>query len=220
MDTTILFDKFTVEATRETEKRTRSNIERKKEDFTNHSRGRYRYSNRSCWYNNWNENSAQNVTATIGRIDSLCSTLKQAQMIKSSSLHQKRKAAMDNKRKEEARFYGVASQIKLLLGIPEEIWTCLDCGDYLIASRLYLMSQHINTSLQLDSQHASNFLYWLHVLNRQWAAISHFKFTQFYRDVGSCWKNIQFQTRKLQRVCVQFYFLRIPIQDKSSMNSF
>ena len=58
-----------------------------------------------------------------------------------------------------------------------QIWTSLDCEDYLSASRLFLLSQHINTSLQLDSQHAPNFLYWFPVLNRQWAAISHFKLT-------------------------------------------
>ena len=56
-----------------------------------------------------------------------------------------------------------------------QIWSSLDCEDFLSASRLFLLSQHINTSLQLDSQHAPNFLYWFPVLNRQWAAISHFK---------------------------------------------
>ena len=58
-----------------------------------------------------------------------------------------------------------------------QIWTSLDSEDYLSASRLFLLSQHINTSLQLDTQHTPNFLYWFPVLNRQWAAISHFKLT-------------------------------------------
>ena len=58
-----------------------------------------------------------------------------------------------------------------------QIWTCLDMEDYLSASRLFLLAQHINTNLQLTSQGSQNFLYWFPVLNRQWAAISHFKFT-------------------------------------------
>ncbi|XP_060590176.1 conserved oligomeric Golgi complex subunit 1-like [Ruditapes philippinarum] len=155
----------------------RADIERKKEDLRTMVGERYRDLIEAADTIAEMKNSAEKVMSTIGRIETLCTELKHNQMVKSSSHQQKKKQEIEIRRKEEAKFHEVASQIKLLLDIPEKMWTCLDCEDYLSASRLYLLAQHINTSLQLTSQNAPNFLYWFPVLNRQWAAISHFKIT-------------------------------------------
>ncbi|XP_060551941.1 LOW QUALITY PROTEIN: conserved oligomeric Golgi complex subunit 1-like [Ruditapes philippinarum] len=177
MDTNILFEKYSVDEIRDIEKRTRADIERKKEDLRTMVGERYRDLIEAADTIAEMKNSAEKVMSTIGRIETLCTELKHNQMVKSSSLQLKKKQEIEIRRKEEAKFHEVASQIKLLLDIPEKMWTCLDCEDYLSASRLYLLAQHINTSLQLTSQNAPNFLYWFPVLNRQWAAISHFKIT-------------------------------------------
>lgn len=177
MDTNILFEKYSVEEIRNIEKRTRADIERKKEDLRTMVGERYRDLIEAADTIAEMKNSAENVMSTIGRIETLCSELKHNQMVSGSTVQQKKKQEMENRRKEEAKFHEVASQIKLLLDIPEKMWTCLDYEDYLSASRLYLLAQHINTSLHLSSQNAPNFLYWFPVLNRQWAAISHFKTT-------------------------------------------
>ncbi|XP_052283233.1 conserved oligomeric Golgi complex subunit 1-like isoform X2 [Dreissena polymorpha] len=177
MDSNRLFEVHTIEEIRGIEKRTRSDIERKKEDLRTMVGERYRDLIEAADTIAEMKNSALNVMSTISNIEGLCKELKQSHMISGSAKHRKNKLELDNRRKEEARFHEVSSQIKLLLDMPEKIWTYLDNEDFLSASRLYLLSQHINTSLHLNSQNASNFLYWFPVLTRQWAAISHFKST-------------------------------------------
>ena len=58
-----------------------------------------------------------------------------------------------------------------------QIWSALDEQDYLMATRHFLLSRHIHTSLQLESQQTGNLLTLFPVLTRQWAAISHFRTT-------------------------------------------
>ena len=68
-------------------------------------------------------------------------------------------------------------QIKLLHDMPEKIWSALDNRAYLLSTRLFLLARHVNTSLQLDSQHSARVLTRFPVLTTQWAAIGHFKAT-------------------------------------------
>ncbi|WAR00774.1 COG1-like protein, partial [Mya arenaria] len=177
MDTNLMFEQHTVEEIRGIEKRTRADIERKKEDLRTMVGERYRDLIEAADTIADMKNSALNVMSTIGRIEGLCADLRSAQLAPNSGGPARKKQELDNRRKEEARFHEVSAQIKLLLDIPEKVWTFLDGQDFLSASRLYLLAQHINTSLHLHSQGTPNFLYWFPVLNRQWAAISHFKFT-------------------------------------------
>lgn len=44
-------------------------------------------------------------------------------------------------------FRSVAIQIKVLILIPEIIWTCLDGNDYLKAVQIYLFAIHIQTGM-------------------------------------------------------------------------
>lgn len=41
----------------------------------------------------------------------------------------------------------IAIQIRILILIPETIWTCLDEADYLKAVQIYLLAIHIHTGL-------------------------------------------------------------------------
>ncbi|KAL5005428.1 hypothetical protein ScPMuIL_018884 [Solemya velum] len=174
-DTDLLFEKFSVEEIRDIEKKTRLDIERKKEDLRTMVGERYRELIEAADTIYDMQVSAENVTKSFEHIDQMCTELKNNYLVKGSSLHQRTKAELDQKKKNEAMFYGVASQIKLLLDMPEKIWSALDSRDYLTAARLYLLSRHINTSLHLDSQHSSHICSWFPVLTRQWVAISHFK---------------------------------------------
>ncbi|KAK3579911.1 hypothetical protein CHS0354_012452 [Potamilus streckersoni] len=177
MDTNLMFEKFTVDEIRKIEKRTRAEIERKKEDLRTMVGERYRDLIEAADTISEMKKSSQNVMVSVCKIEDQCNQLKQSQMVKGSSLQHKKKAELEQRRKEEAKFYGTASQIKLLLDMPERIWSALESQDYLTASRLFLLSRHINTSLQLHSQHSSDFLYWFPVVSKQWAAISHFRST-------------------------------------------
>lgn len=177
MDTNILFEKFTVEEIREIEKKTRADIERKKEDLRIMVGERYRDLIEAADTITEMKNSAQNVMSSIAKMEEMCKSLKQRHMIKGTSFQQRKGQGQQEGKKQEVRFYGIASQIKLLLDMPEKIWSALDEEDYLTATRHFLLSRHIHTGLQLESQKSGNLLTMFPVLTRQWAAISHFRST-------------------------------------------
>lgn len=65
-------------------------------------------------------------------------------------------------------------QIKILMDIPEQIWSAVDSEDFLLAAQLFLFAQHINYSLRIeigDSDLASKYPITL----KQWGIISHFR---------------------------------------------
>ncbi|XP_055956270.1 conserved oligomeric Golgi complex subunit 1 [Patella vulgata] len=170
-----LFENFTIDEIREQEKKNRADIERKKEDLRVMVGERYRDLIEAADTITDMKNSAENVMTSISTMETMCQQLKQNHMVKGVSFPQSSKQAPAGRKKEEVEFYGVASQIKLLLDMPEKIWSSVDNQDYLRATQLYLLARHINTSLHLDTQRSSSVLSWFPLLTRQWAAISHFK---------------------------------------------
>ncbi|XP_062447836.1 conserved oligomeric Golgi complex subunit 1 isoform X1 [Rhea pennata] len=77
------------------------------------------------------------------------------------------------------RFYRAAAQIKLLLEIPEKVWSAMEASRYLHATRLYLLCCHLHGLLQLEpgSSRYSPILARFPILVRQVAAASHFRST-------------------------------------------
>uniref|UniRef100_A0A2K6ST69 Conserved oligomeric Golgi complex subunit 1 n=2 Tax=Saimiri boliviensis TaxID=27679 RepID=A0A2K6ST69_SAIBB len=73
----------------------------------------------------------------------------------------------------------MAAQIKLLLEIPEKIWSSMEASEYLHATQLYLLCCHLHSLLQLDSSSSrySPVLSRFPILIRQVAAASHFRST-------------------------------------------
>ena len=71
---------------------------------------------------------------------------------------------------EEEAQYALAAQIKLLMDIPERIWASVDSQQYLIATKMFLFARHIHTNLSLNDEILNSYP----VIERQWAAISHF----------------------------------------------
>lgn len=71
----------------------------------------------------------------------------------------------------------MAAQIKLLLEIPEKIWSSMEASQYLHATQLYLLGCHLHKLLQLDppSSRYSPVLSRFPILIRQVAAASHFR---------------------------------------------
>ncbi|KAK7116850.1 conserved oligomeric Golgi complex subunit 1-like isoform X2 [Littorina saxatilis] len=176
VDTNQLFEKHTIEEIRDREKKIRAEIEKKKEDLRVMVGERYRDLIEAADTITAMKTSAENVMKSISHMEELCQTLQQKHSVKGASYHQPATPDHSKKRKE-AEFFGVAAQIKLLLDMPEKIWSSVDSGDYLTGTQLYLLARHINTSLHLDGQRSSKVLSWFPVLTRQWAAISHFKTT-------------------------------------------
>ncbi|KAF9410640.1 hypothetical protein HW555_010336 [Spodoptera exigua] len=46
--------------------------------------------------------------------------------------------------------HSLSVQVKLLMEIPEKIWTSIESEDYVKATQLFIMARHINTGLQLQ----------------------------------------------------------------------
>lgn len=68
----------------------------------------------------------------------------------------------------------VIIQIKILMEIPQHIWSSIENKDLLFASQLYLVAQHINYSLlfEVGSADLSNKY---PIISKQWDVISQFK---------------------------------------------
>uniref|UniRef100_A0A8C5P4D7 Conserved oligomeric Golgi complex subunit 1 n=1 Tax=Jaculus jaculus TaxID=51337 RepID=A0A8C5P4D7_JACJA len=79
----------------------------------------------------------------------------------------------------QEKFHSMAAQIKLLLEIPEKIWSAMEASQYLRATQLYLLCCHLHGLLQLDSSSSrySPILSRFPILIRQVAAASHFRST-------------------------------------------
>ncbi|XP_041368193.1 conserved oligomeric Golgi complex subunit 1-like [Gigantopelta aegis] len=177
MDMNALFENLTISEIREKEKRNRLDIERKKEDLRVMVGERYRDLIEAADTIKDMKDSAENVTKSIGHMEELCNQISQNCKGKGMSCRSATKSDKPVTKKPDSDFYGIATQIKLLLDMPEKMWSSVDKRDYLSATQLYLLARHINTSLTLDSQRLVNILSWFPVLSRQWAAISHFKTT-------------------------------------------
>lgn len=76
----------------------------------------------------------------------------------------------------------MASQIKLLLEIPERIWSAMEASQYLQATQLYLLCCHLHSLLQLEAATGglySPVLARFPILVRQVATTGHFRYWMF-----------------------------------------
>ena len=82
-----------------------------------------------------------------------------------------------SQRQSQEKFYIMASQIKLLLEIPERIWSSMEASQYLQATQLYLLCCHLHSQLHLGAggPHCSPVLARFPILVRQVAAAGHFR---------------------------------------------
>ena len=80
----------------------------------------------------------------------------------------------ENDRNLEGIQDSVIIQIKILMDIPQHIWSSIENKDLLFASQLYLVAQHINYSLlfEVGSADLSNKY---PIISKQWDVISQFK---------------------------------------------
>ncbi|EDV26813.1 uncharacterized protein TRIADDRAFT_54105 [Trichoplax adhaerens] len=78
--------------------------------------------------------------------------------------------------KDSSTFYSIATQMKLLVDIPEKIWSTSDKKKFLDAALLYLLARQIVDNLQksMTSSPVKNLLASFPILPRQWSTISHY----------------------------------------------
>jgi conserved oligomeric Golgi complex subunit 1 len=114
--------------------------------------------------------TAAKVIVHVDRITDLCTKIHEQQLLGFKAEAPPRPTTIN------ASLHNIAIQIKILTSLPELIWTNLDRENYLVATQLFILSRHISTGLQLDSN--SELMQKFPVVKKQWAFIlSPFYFT-------------------------------------------
>uniref|UniRef100_A0A6Q2ZL99 Conserved oligomeric Golgi complex subunit 1 n=1 Tax=Esox lucius TaxID=8010 RepID=A0A6Q2ZL99_ESOLU len=166
-DPAVLFERYNTEEIRVIERKVRGEIEQKKEELRQMVGERYR--------------DLIDAADTIGEmrvtpfnchcVCRLCLSI--------SFIMDLRIIRLQIQRQSQEKFYTMASQIKLLLEIPERIWSSMEASQYLQATHLYLLCCHLHRQLHLEGggPHYSPVLARFPILVRQVAAAGHFRST-------------------------------------------
>ncbi|XP_032900183.1 conserved oligomeric Golgi complex subunit 1 isoform X1 [Amblyraja radiata] len=172
-DTASLFERYSTEEIRQVERRVRSEIEHKKEELRQMVGERYRdlieaadtiADMRLC---------ADKVVSSVQEMFEYCTRIKPSAAGRAAAPSARRNQVQQQ---PQEKFYSMAVQIKLLLTMPEKIWSALESSHYLYATQMYLLCCHIHSILQLDSSrsHYSPVLARFPILVRQVTA-GHFR---------------------------------------------
>ncbi|XP_029109840.1 conserved oligomeric Golgi complex subunit 1 isoform X1 [Scleropages formosus] len=177
-----LFERYHTEEIRAIERRVRGEIEQKKEELRQMVGERYRDLIDAADTIGEMRQCSESVVRSIQDMYRYCSALKQGRSLSAaaaaatgsgSKLHEQ------TQRQSQEKFYRMASQIKLLLEIPEGIWSAMESSQYLRATQLYLLCCHLHSQLHLDGggPQYSPVLARFPILVRQVAAAGHFRST-------------------------------------------
>lgn len=115
---------------------------------------------------------SESVVQSIQDMNQYCLNLKKGKNSVSSK--------QESQRQWQDKFNTMASQIKLLLEIPERIWSAMEASQYLQATQLYLLCCHLHSLLQLEATAGglySPVLTRFPILVRQVATTGHFRST-------------------------------------------
>ncbi|CAI2165489.1 7688_t:CDS:10 [Funneliformis geosporum] len=167
-----LFIKHSIPELRALEKRTRSDIEKKKQELRLMVGERYRdlidaadsiVNMRKC---------ALSIQEELHHMQDSCDVHALKRSVR-AQVNEDNKGTKDEKKHH---LYSSAAQIKLLVDVPEQIWRSLESHKYLNASRLYLIAKLVYKNLQAHNDNSPfNVSVTFPVVQRQWDAVSHFK---------------------------------------------
>ncbi|XP_026109600.1 conserved oligomeric Golgi complex subunit 1-like isoform X1 [Carassius auratus] len=172
-DPTVLFERYSTEEIRAIERKVRGEIEQKKEELRQMVGERYRDLIDAADTIGEMRQCSESVVQSIQDMYRYCHQLKQAKQAPQSS------GRAEGQKQSQERFYTMASQIKLLLEIPERVWSALESSQYLQATQLYLLCCHLHSQLHLEGggHQYSPVLSRFPILMRQVAAAGHFRST-------------------------------------------
>lgn len=127
--------------------------------------------------------TSKTIIEQIDSISATCHSLNDKQLIgfktqsptSAFAAKQFQSHASDASKTEIRHYYGCVSQIYLLTILPEIIWSHLDNGDYCAATQLFMLSRHISTGLQLDTN--SDIVKRFPTARQQWNNLNQFYLT-------------------------------------------
>ncbi|XP_004432766.1 PREDICTED: conserved oligomeric Golgi complex subunit 1 isoform X1 [Ceratotherium simum simum] len=171
-DPAALFETHGAEEIRGLERQVRAEIEHKKEELRQMVGERYRDLIEAADTIGQMRRCAEGLVDAVKATDQYCARLRQA-----GSAAPRPPRDPQPQQPSQEKFYSMAAQIKLLLEIPEKIWSSMEASQYLHATQLYLLCCHLHNLLQLDSSSSrySPVLSRFPILIRQVAAASHFR---------------------------------------------
>nr|XP_034798697.1 conserved oligomeric Golgi complex subunit 1 isoform X5 [Pan paniscus] len=173
-DPAALFETHGAEEIRGLERQIRAEIEHKKEELRQMVGERYRDLIEAADTIGQMRRCAVGLVDAVKATDQYCARLRQA-----GSAAPRPPRAQQPQQPSQEKFYSMAAQIKLLLEIPEKIWSSMEASQCLHATQLCLLCCHLHSLLQLDSSSSrySPVLSRFPILIRQVAAASHFRST-------------------------------------------
>ncbi|XP_065753435.1 conserved oligomeric Golgi complex subunit 1 [Phocoena phocoena] len=171
-DPAALFESHGAEEIRGLERQVRAEIEHKKEELRQMVGERYRDLIEAADTIGQMRRCAEGLVGAVKATDQYCARLRQA-----GSAAPRPPRDPQPQQPSQEKFYSMAAQIKLLLEIPEKIWSSMEASEYLHATQLYLLCCHLHKLLQLDpsSSRYSPVLSRFPILSQQLAAASHFR---------------------------------------------
>uniref|UniRef100_A0A8C2BLM5 Conserved oligomeric Golgi complex subunit 1 n=1 Tax=Cyprinus carpio TaxID=7962 RepID=A0A8C2BLM5_CYPCA len=168
-DPTVLFERYSTEDIRVIERKVRGEIEQKKEELRQMVGERYR--------------DLIDAVDTIGEMrqcsESVVQSIQDMYRLQDKTAAPYMSEIKFYSKQSQERFYTMASQIKLLLEIPERVWSAVESSQYLQATQLYLLCCHLHSQLHLEGggHQYSPVLARFPILMRQVAAAGHFRST-------------------------------------------
>ncbi|XP_040845511.1 conserved oligomeric Golgi complex subunit 1 isoform X1 [Ochotona curzoniae] len=178
-DSAALFETHGTEEIRGLERQVRAEIEHKKEELRQMVGERYRDLIEAADTIGQMRCCAEGLVDAVQATDQYCARLRQA-----GPPAPPRPPQAPQLPQLSEKFYSMAAQIKLLLDIPERIWSSMEASQYLRATQLHLLCCHLHGLLQLEpgAPCHSPVLSRFPILIRQVAAASHFRSTILYES--------------------------------------
>ncbi|XP_015259637.1 PREDICTED: conserved oligomeric Golgi complex subunit 1 [Cyprinodon variegatus] len=172
-DPAALFERYSTEDIRRIERKVCGEIEQKKEELRQMVGERYRDLIDAADTIGEMRQCSGSLVESIQDMQRYCRTLKQSRAGRQENQDR-------DQNQDQQKFYTMASQIKLLLEIPELIWSSMEASQYLQATQLYLLCCHLQSLLQLEAAGGlcSPVLARFPILVRQVATTGHFSFSK------------------------------------------
>lgn len=203
----VLFSKHGIEEIRDVEKKTRLEIETKKEDLRQMVGERYR--------------DLIEAADTIAEMKVCAGNLSGA--VKSLQKYTQMKFGHGDSGKKDKhrgfsveRFMEISAQVKLIMEVSETIWSQIENGNMIEATHLYLQSRQVLKNLNLDgSTTYCPILSWFPVLGQQAQALDNLRTT----ILGEC-RNLMSDDRLDSAVLAEAICSTILLENKTIENAF
>ncbi|XP_015609799.1 conserved oligomeric Golgi complex subunit 1 isoform X2 [Cephus cinctus] len=170
LDINKLFEEHTIKEIEEIQKKIQYESDRKKVELRTLVGERYRDLIQAADTIADMKRTSEDVITRIIDMEDTCRTLQQKYLIgfKMDSVES------TSERESWEISDSVVMQIKILMDIPEQIWSAIDARDFLLATQLYMLAQHVNYSLtfEIGNNELTNKY---PIIAKQWGAISQFK---------------------------------------------